>query len=400
MSKILQFRKDFPYFKHNPNMRYLDSAATTHKPIQVIDAISNFYAYDNASVHRGVYTSAEQATVAYEQARHVVAEYIGAHDDEVIFTSGTTEGINFIAQAWAVAHLKSGDEIIITELDHHSNILPWIELERTKGIVLKYIPVLSDGTLDYEAYLGLLNPRTALVACTHTSNALGTQNNLNFIIEHAKAGGARVLVDAAQAAGRQYLKVHELDADFVVFSGHKMCGPTGIGVLYVARRMHEQLRPYQFGGGMVSEVGRHEATWLKPPQRYEAGTPPLAQAIGLAAAIDYLKSISFDELHKHEAQLCARLIAGLQALSSIKILGPIDQLKQSGHLVSFVSDKAHAHDIAAYLDRFGICVRAGNHCAQILHKKLGINASVRASFYLYSTLDDVDALLERLSEIA
>lgn len=397
---MIHIRRDFPFFNNNKAIIYFDNAATTHKPQAVIDAVSHYYSSANAPVHRGVYALAEHATDLYEQARHTVAAYIGAHDDEVVFTRGTTEGINFIATAWAERHLKPGDEIIITELEHHSNILAWIELERRLGIILKYVPITGEGYLDYQAYSNLLTSRTKLVACTHTSNVLGTRVDLPFIIKHAHGHGARVLIDAAQAAGRESLKVHELRADFLAFSGHKMCGPTGIGVLYIARHMHDQVSAYQYGGGMVKSVDMHSATWLKPPQRYEAGTPAIAQAIGLAQAVRYLEQhVPFSDLKQHEALLTAQLIAGLQMIPSIRILGPIQELKHSGHLVSFISTKMHAHDVAAYLDRYGMCVRAGNHCAQPLHKRLGIAASLRASFYAYSTQDEVTALLTRLDEL-
>ena len=397
---LTYIRNDFPFFKNNKNLIYLDNAATTHKPQAVIEAISDFYARYNAPVHRGVYSLAEHATEMYEHARDTVASFIGAHSNEVIFTKGTTEGINFVASSWAEQNLKEGDEIILTELEHHSNILPWIRLEQTKKIVLKYIPITEHGQLDYQRYLELLSSRTKLVACTHTSNALGTRVDLNFIIMHAHAQGARVLVDAAQAAGREYLDVHELKADFVVFSGHKMCGPTGIGILYAAKHMHEQLVPYQMGGGMVYSVDFHEATYLKSPQRYEAGTPPIAQAIGLAETVRYLQnSLSFEVLKEHEARLSSQLIEGLLKIPAIRILGPVEELKTSGHMVSFVSEKAHPHDIAAYLDKQGICIRAGNHCAQPLHKRLGISGSLRASFYAYTTSADITALLAHLSTL-
>ena len=395
-----KLRLDFPFFKAHKDLVYLDNAATTQKPQQVIDAMTEFYTQHNAPVHRGVYGLAERATEMYEDARQTVAHYIGAFPDEVVFTRGTTDGINAIAQSWAAVHLKPGDEIIVTELEHHSNILPWLRLEQSQGIVLKYIPVTSDGLLDYDAYEALLTSRTKLVACTHTSNALGTRINLPVIIKKAREKGARVLIDAAQAAGREFLNVHDLKADFLVFSGHKMAGPTGIGVLYIARHMQDQVEPYQSGGGMVYSVDFHNASWLKPPHRYEAGTPPIAQSVGLAAAIRYIQEkMPFDALQKHEAALCAQLIKGLSTFPLIRMLGPIEQLSQSGHLVTFVSENMHAHDTAAYVDKLGICVRAGNHCAQPLHRRLGITGSLRVSFYAYSTESDVSRFLAALEGI-
>lgn len=387
------YKKDFPFFKHNPGIVYLDNAATTHKPQSVIDAMSDFYSRYNAPVHRGIYTLAEHATERYEQVRTLVAAYCGAFDDEIIFTKGTTEGINFIVDAWASRTLRPGDEVIITELEHHANSVPWIRLEREKGIKLRYIPLLDDGTLDYDAYLRLLTDKTKIVSCTHTSNVLGTRTNLPFIISHAHAHGARVVVDAAQAAGRERLELHRLKADCVVFSAHKMGGPTGLGVLYIARSLQSQVEPYQVGGGMVHSVSLHEVSWAGSPARYEAGTPPLAQVYAFSETIKYLEALSYEALRVHEAALCTRLIEGLHTIPSICILGPQEELRRSGHMVSFISSRAHAHDIAAFLAMKGICVRAGNHCAQPLHTRLGSAASIRASFYLYTTESDIDALL-------
>ena len=318
---------DFP-FLNSTSLIYLDNAATMQKPQVVLDAMNTFYVHSNAPVHRGVYSLAEQATEKYEQARSTIAQFIGAFDDEIVFTKGTTEGINFIASSWA-ERMRPGDEIIITELEHHSNILPWMRLER-RGIILKYIPILNDGTLDYEAYHALLSPRTKLVACTYTSNVLSTQVDLPFIINHAQAQGARVLVDAAQAVGRSALAVHDLKVDFLVFSAHKMGGPTGCGVLYIARHLQPEVEPYQVGGGMVYSVDYHEAKWLEAPRRFEAGTPAVAQVLGLEAAVQYIqKHISFEELKKHEAALCAQLIEGLKKLP-IRILGNEAELSQIG----------------------------------------------------------------------
>jgi cysteine desulfurase/selenocysteine lyase len=393
-------KDDFPLLKKHPTLSYLDNAATTQKPQCVIDAINTFYTEYNAPVHRGIYSLAEKATQLYEESRSKVAQYIGAADDEVIFTKGATESINLVAASWADQKLQKGDEIIITELEHHANLLPWMRLEHEKGIVLKYIPIKGDGMLDYDAYEQMITPRTKLVATTHTSNVLGVKVDLRRIIQVAHAVGARVLIDATQAAGRERLKVHELEADFVVFSGHKMLGPTGIGVLYCARHMHDEVAPYELGGGMVQSVGFHEAHWAKAPLKYEAGTPPIAQAIGLGAAIEYLEQVDFEALKKEEARLCARLIEGLSTISSIRLLGPLEELKESGHMVSFVSTKAHAHDIAAYLDRENICVRAGNHCAQPLHTVLDINATLRVSLYGYTAQLDIDRLVQALDSFS
>ncbi len=389
-------KKDFPLLEAYPELSYLDSAATTQKPYQVIDAVTEFYKKSNAQVYRGIYELEERATEKYEASRKAIAQYCGASPQEIIFTQGTTEGINLIASSWAVQQLSSGDEIIISELEHHANILPWIRLEQERGVILKYIPLDAHGSLNYQAYKDMLSRKTKLVSIIHTSNVLGTHVDLPLIISHAKQVGARVLVDATQAAGREHLSLYNLGADFVAFSGHKMLGPTGIGVLYIAEHIQQEVVPYQLGGGMVDSVSFHDYEPAKPPLKYEAGTPPIAQVIGLAAAVNYLSEISFDQLRAQEARLCRRLIEGLEEIPSIRMLGPLDELKKQGHMVSFVSSKAHAHDLAAFLDKAHLCLRAGNHCAQPLHNALGIDASVRASFYGYTTDEDIDHLIKTL----
>lgn len=398
-----QIRNDFPILKkriNNKPLIYLDSAATTHKPQQVLDVITTFYAEHNANIHRGVYALTEQATTLYEQARTRVAQFIGAHPHEIIFTRSTTESINMVAATWAHRHIKEGDEIVLSELEHHSNLLPWQALANDRGARLVFIPVTQDGTLALSELDNLISSKTKLVTISHVSNALGTHNDVERIISAAHAVGAKVLIDAAQSVPHQKIDAHALSCDFLAFSGHKMFGPTGIGVLYVASALHAAMPPYQYGGGMVYQADFTHATFLKMPQRMEAGTPAIAQAIGLAAAIEYIDShIDFNELKKYEAQLCARLIDGLSSMPNIRILGPIEQLKECGHLVSFVVDGMHAHDVAAYLDTFGMCVRAGHQCAQPLATRLGIQAAVRASFYAYTTREEVDALLSALGSL-
>lgn len=374
---------------------YLDNAATSQKPQQVIDAISNFYANQNASAHRGVYDMAEQATIAYEQARATTAVFLNALPEEIIFTKGTTEGINFIATAWALSNVHEGDEILVTELEHHSNLIPWQQVVATRKATLKYIPILPDGSLDLTELDRLLTKKTKLVAIVQVSNAIGTHTPLEKIISSARAVGAHILVDAAQSVAHQKLDVKKIDCDFLVFSGHKIFGPTGIGVLYIAKKMHEQVQPYQFGGGMVYEADFESATWQKAPHKFEAGTPAIAQAIGLKAAFEYINTkINFNQLQKHEAQLCSLIIDEFSKVKKIRLLGPLDQLRQKGHLVSFTIEGMHAHDMASILNRYGICVRAGNHCAQPLAKKLGISASVRASFSAYNTVSEVEKFIE------
>jgi len=393
-----KIRKDFPILNQkDQSIIYLDSAATSQKPMQVIDAIADFYKTSNANISRGIYDLGEKATELYEQARETVAQFIGAHPNEIVFTSGATQGINFVARAWGDNNIKAGDEIIITELEHHSNMIPWQQLAERTGAVLKCIPVNFDGSLALNILPELITNKTKLIAVTQVSNALGTHVDVEYVIKQAHAAGARVLIDACQSVPHQKINVHKLGVDFLVFSGHKMFGPTAIGVLYIKESVQKECTPYQFGGGMIYDADLYHARWLQPPHSFEAGTPPIAQAVGLAAAIDYInKNINFNELKKHEAALCAHLIKGLSKHKAITILGSVEQLKKAGHLVAFTVDGMHPHDIAAYLNKSGICVRAGHHCAQPLAKKMGLPSSVRASFYAYSTVEEVDELLKAL----
>lgn len=391
-------KKDFPIFakeNNNSSFIYFDNAATSQKPKSVIDAMTHFYEYQNSTIHRAVYAFGEQATTLYEQARSKVAEFINADAQEIVFTKGTTASINAVAIGWALENIKAGDEILLTQMEHHANLLPWQQVAKKNDAVLKYIPILPDGSLDMGTLDQLITKKTKLVSCVHVSNVLGTQNNIETIIKKSHAQGAKVLIDAAQSIAHQSIDVKKIHCDFLVFSGHKMLGPTGIGVLYIKKDLHNQMQPYEFGGGMVYEVDLSHATWAKAPHKFEAGTPPIAQAIGLGAAIDYIKkNIDFEKLKKHEALLCSTLIEGLQKNPKIRILGPIEQLKQRGHVVSFVVEDMHAHDVATYLSNQGICVRAGHHCAQPLARLMNVTASVRASFYAYNTLEEVEKFLE------
>ncbi len=397
----MNIAKDFPLLKKKVNGKdliYFDNAATSQKPQVVIDALTKFYTEHNNNIHRGVYQTAEETTQMYENARATVAQFINGQSDEIVFTKGTTEGINFVARAWAAHNLKAGDEIVLSELEHHSNIIPWIVLAQEKQIKINYIPVKADGTLDLSRLHSIITSKTKLVSCLHISNALGTHIDIDTIIAAAHDFGAKVLIDAAQSIAHIPVDVKKLKTDFLVFSGHKMGGPTGIGVLYIKKDLHDQTQPYQFGGGMPYEVDYHSVSFAKVPHKFEAGTPAIAQAIGLAAAITYFKkNIDFAQLTKHEAQLCARMIEGLSKHKKIRILGPIEQFKKTGHLVSFVIDGMHGHDVADYLGKQGICVRAGHHCAQPLAKKMGYVASVRASFYGYNTLEEVEKFLNLIT---
>ncbi|MCA9770252.1 SufS family cysteine desulfurase [Candidatus Dependentiae bacterium] len=396
-------RADFPILQKKINdypLVYLDSASASQKPQHVVDALVRFYTNDNANVGRGLYFLAEKATQEYEYARSKVAHFIGVRSEEIVFTSGTTASINFIATGWGFEHIQKGDEILLTEMEHHSNLVPWQQIAQKKGAVLKFIPVKQNGVLDLEYLLHLITNKTKLVSVVYTSNALGITNNVDAIIQAAHAVGAKVFLDAPQTVPHKKIDVTTLNCDFLAFSSQKMLGPTGLGILYIKKELQDEVLPYQFGGGMVFSVDWHTAIFTKAPYKFEAGSPPIAQVIGLGAAINYLNNnVDFDELQKHEATLCAQLIDGLQKIRGITILGPMEELKKSGHIVSFVVDGVHAHDVAAYLNQYGICVRAGHHCTQPLHKKLGITASVRVSFYLYNTPQEVDFLLAKLSDL-
>jgi cysteine desulfurase/selenocysteine lyase len=400
--KIL--KKDFPIFSSphgHPDLVYCDSAAGSQKPRQVIDRIDDFYRYEYAPIARGVYTLAEKATEHYEQVRIKVQEFIGAeHLSEVVFTKGATEGINLIAYSWGLNNLTKGDEIVLTELEHHANILPWQFVAQQTGAVIKWIPVTSEGDLDYEQVTKIITKKAKLVAVSAWSNVLGIEIDLDTIIQEAKKVGARVLIDAAQAAPRMRLNAHQRGCDFLVFSGHKMLSGSGVGVLYVRSDLHARLTPFEYGGGMVFSVNQKQSKWRDMPHRLEAGSQSAAQVLGLGRAIDYLQhNVDFVELREHEAALCSQLLDGLEDFKQIRVLGPLEKIRQGGSAVTFVVKDMHAHDVAAHFDTYQICVRAGNHCAQPLHDKLGIANSVRVSFYLYNTSHDVDAIVVALSAL-
>lgn len=406
--KAQQLKTDFPFFvaqghKHKPAV-YLDNAATTHKPQAVIDALVDFYTNHNANVHRSLYDLGEGATVMYEQARATVAQFINAkHQEEIIFTKGTTEGINLIAATWAQDLLKKGDRILISQAEHHANLLPWQHVAKETQAQLAYIKI-DPTTHQLQDPEACLTPDVKLVAITTESNVLGPlwdpqTEQLKKFIDAAHKIGAKVLLDAAQTPVHHRLDVRQLNADFVVFSGHKMLGPTGIGVLYIKRELHDQVPPYHRGGSMVHAASFTSATWAPVPQKFEAGTPPIADAIGLGAAIDYLTAnIDFVALAKHEADLCRHLLVRLQERKDIRIAGHQPWLSNHGHLVSFTVKDLHAHDLAAYLSTQGVAVRAGHLCAQPLVNHLGFESLVRVSFALYNTIDDVNRLLAALDK--
>jgi cysteine desulfurase/selenocysteine lyase len=385
-------RPDFPILRRVVNghpLLYLDSAASSQKPASVIEAIRRYYEWSHANVHRSIHTLGEEATELYEAARDAVRAFVGARSrEEIVFTRGTTEGINLIAQALGRT-LVRGDEIIVTEMEHHSNLIPWQMLCRDRGTLLKAVPVIEGSYLDMNTFDRLLSARTRVVAVTHVSNVLGTINPVKEMIREAHTAGARVLLDAAQAVPHLPVNVRDLDCDFLAFSGHKMLGPTGIGVLYGRPEILESMAPFHGGGEMILEVALERSTYKAPPHRFEAGTPPIAGAVGLAAAVDYLERLGMNEVFHHEYELAAYARQTLESLGGVTVQAP-NEIR--GGATSFMVEGIHPHDLATILDREGIAIRAGHHCAQPLMKRLGVPATARASFHVYNTREDVDAL--------
>lgn len=394
-----RIRPDFPILQrqaHGKPLIYLDNAATTQKPEAVVEAMADFYRQHNANVHRGVYALSVEATDRYEAARKAVAEFIHAPDcREVVFTRGTTEAINLVAASWGATHLGPGDAVLLTEMEHHSNLVPWQLLQSRTGCELRFIPFDGQGMLDLDAAERLIDERVKLVAFVHVSNMLGTVNPVGELVALARASGSRVLVDAAQSVPHRPVDVQALGADFVAFSGHKMAGPTGIGVLWARREILESMPPYQGGGEMIRRVTLTSSTYAPPPARFEAGTPPVAEAIGLHAAIRYLSDLGMEAVWRHEQELVEYALAALTDVSGVKIYGP---QRERGGLVSFNLEGVHPHDVASVLDHYGIAIRAGHHCTMPLHARLGIPASARASFYIYNSTAEVDALVGALRE--
>ena len=378
---------------------YLDSAATSQKPEMVIDAMSEYYRTMNANIHRGVHTLAEEATSAYEGAREKVAEFIGAGKaQEVIFTRNTTESINLVAKSWGRLNLHAGDVVLLTEMEHHSNLVPWQMLATEKLLRLEFVPVTLDGALDLEKYQDLLTLEPKLVSFIHMSNVLGTINPAKEMIKMAREAGALTLVDAAQSAPHFPVNVQELGADFLAFSAHKMCGPTGIGVLWGRMDLLDAMPPFMGGGDMIKKVFLRSFTSNDLPHKFEAGTPAIAEAIGLGAAVSYLQSIGMDEIFTHEQMLTQYAVERMKEVQGLTLLGPEDP-RLKGGVVSFTMQGIHPHDVAQILDYEGIAVRAGHHCAMPLHEIMGIDASTRASFYLYNDTEEVDKLVTGLHKV-
>jgi len=402
-----RIRKDFPILERTVRggrpLVYLDSANTSQKPRQVIDALTDFYERHNANIHRATHELGEEATEAYEGARIKVARFIGTADEtEVVFTKNVSEAINLVAYSIGNATaaggparlaLRPGDEIVITEMEHHSNIVPWQLLCQRTGARLRWFGVTPDGRLDLAGAAGLINERTRLVALAHQSNVLGTINPVEEIAARAHEAGALVLVDAAQSVPHGLMDVGSLGADFVGFTGHKMCGPTGIGVLWARRELLDEMPPFLGGGEMIEMVWMDHSTYASPPHKFEAGTMPIAQAVGLGAAVDYLTDLDLDGVRAHEDDLLRRALAALAQIDGLRVLGPAEPADRGG-AISFVLDGIHPHDVSQVLDDRGVAVRAGHHCAWPLHRALGAQSSTRASFYLYNTPDEVDALAD------
>ncbi len=391
------FRNDFPILStvlHGDQpLAYLDNAATTQRPRQVIDKVVEVYERHYANVHRGIHWLSDQSTDLFEEAREKVRQFINAGSaPEVIFTTGCTMAINLVARSWGDANVRAGDEIIITEMEHHSNSVPWHQLAERTGAVVRHVPITEEGLLDLDAFDAMVSERTRLVAITAVSNVLGTINPVQEIVRRAHDAGAVALVDAAQSVPHEKTDVQAIDADFVAFSGHKMMGPSGVGVLYGRLALLEAMPPFLGGGSMIRRVTLDGFEPADPPAKFEAGTPPIVPAIGLGAAIDYLNKIGLDKIHEYERFLTTQAHAVLEEVGGVRFLGPAPE-KKAG-IVSFTLDGIHAHDVAQILDRHGVAIRAGHHCAMPLHKRLGIAASNRASFYFYNTPGEVETFAE------
>ncbi|GIT57131.1 MAG: cysteine desulfurase [Candidatus Neomarinimicrobiota bacterium] len=397
MLDIDQIRNDFPaYRKKDGNFIYLDSASTSQKPEFVIDAISSYYSSYAANIHRALYEIGEKATDKYEKVREKVKQFINVPDSHVvIFTGGTTESINLIAYSWGSNNLSNGDQILITEMEHHSNIVPWQLLCSRSNASLNYIPIKKDGTLELGKLKENILPKTKLISLTHQSNVFGTINPLNNIIDEAKKIGAITVIDGAQAIPHMKVDIKKLGCDFYTFSGHKMLGPTGVGVLIARKNILEEIDPFMGGGEMINSVNMDESTWNEVPWKFEAGTPNIAQVIGLGAAIDYIEKIGIENIHQHEQEL---LHYGLDLLDQNKDVTLYGEAENRGAVIPFNLKNIHPHDLAKFLDTDGICIRAGHHCAQPIMNKLGVSATARASFYLYNTKEDIEKLVESINK--
>ncbi len=390
----LQVKRDFPIFGHNPGLVFLDSAASSQKPRAVIDALTHYYEHDHANVHRGAYALSQRATDAYEHARAQLAGFLDADPDEVVFVRNATEALNLVAYAWGLEHLREGDEILLTEMEHHANLVPWQLVAARTGARLKAVPLTDGGRLDLDAFEALLTERTRVFSVTQMSNVLGTINPVAELAATARERGALVVVDGAQAAPHLPVRVRELNADFYALSGHKMLGPTGAGALWGRSEVLRDLPPFLGGGSMIEEVTIERSSYAPPPQRFEAGTPAIAEAVGLGAAAGYLMELGMDRIWAHDRALLEYALERLKEVPDLHLYGP--EGPDRGGVVAFNLGSLHPHDLATALDDRGVAVRTGHHCAQPLHRRLGVAATARASFYVYNTTDDVDRLVEAL----
>jgi cysteine desulfurase/selenocysteine lyase len=403
MLDVKKIREDFPILKRKVNGKpliYFDNAATTQKPIQVINSIKEFYENYNANIHRGIYTLAAEATQKYEDAREKVRKFINAKSTkEIIFVRNATEAINLVMYAWGLNSLKKGDEIISTVMEHHSNIVPWQFLRDKVGIKLKFIDINNEGFLKLEELNNLLSKNTKLITITHASNVLGTINPIESVAKVAHDNGCLILVDGAQSVPHMPIDVKKLDCDFLVFSGHKMLGPMGIGILYCKEEILENIQPFLYGGDMIKHVTLEKSVWNDLPLKFEAGTSNVEGAIGLSAAIDYLNRVGMENIRKHEIELTGYAISKLSNFSNLDIYGP-KRAEDRGGVIAFNIKNVHSHDVAQILDEDGIAIRSGHHCAIPLHQRLGIESSARVSFYLYNTKEEIDAFVESLNKVS
>jgi len=400
-----EIRKDFPVLnrrvRDDKKLVYLDNAATTQKPNQVIDAITDYYQNHNSNIHRAVHALAEESTEAFEMTRDKIAKFLNIKNrEEIIFVRGTTEAINLVAYAWGKNNIKKGDIVVTTEYEHHSNIVPWQMLTKETGAELKYIDINDDGELMLEQLDEYLTTgRVKLVAISHVSNVLGTITDIQEVIKKCKSAGSKILVDGAQAVPHMKVNIDNLGCDFYAFSAHKMLGPTGVGVLWARKELLENMEPFQGGGDMIREVHKYETTWNDLPYKFEAGTPNVADVISFAAAIDYLEKIGMDNIRKHEVELTQYALDKMKNVKGLTIYGPNDSQKASG-VISFNFNDVHPHDVATIIDKNGVAIRSGHHCAQVLMEKLNVAATNRASFYIYTTKQEIDVLIDSLQQVA
>lgn len=402
MLDVAKIRKDFPILHQEVNGKpliYFDSGSTSQKPKAVIDALVNYYSGYNSNIHRGIHTLSERATEAYENVRQIIASFINASQPEsIVFTHNTTEAVNCVAFGWARKFLKAGDEILLTEMEHHSNMIPWQILSKEKGVILRWVPITENHVLDLKRLDDLLTFRTKLVAVTQMSNVLGTINPLKQIVQKAHAVGARVIVDGAQGVPHAGIDVQEADCDFLAFPSHKMLGPTGAGVLYGKMELLEDMDPFMTGGSMILEVWKEKATWNKVPHKFEAGTPDIGEVIAFGEAVKYLQNLGMDNVREHEKEMTKYALEKLSEVEDLIIYGPKDPELQGG-IISFNFKEIHSHDVGTILDQEGIAIRAGHHCAQPLMRVLGVQGTARASFYVYNEKSEVDRLVEALHKV-